>query len=114
MVQYREWSLRVANSTLVIWGERDAFLDRACNETLPRCTAPTSSVWKTTASPATAAELTADYTRQFANPYYAAEHGYINAVIEPQQTRPVLIRALTMAATKCEARPSRKHCNIPL
>jgi len=63
---------------------------------------------------ATAAELTADYTRQFANPYYAAERGYIDAVIEPQQTRPVLIRALTMAATKREARPSRKHGNIPL
>jgi len=63
---------------------------------------------------ATAAELTADYTRQFANPYYAAERGYIDAVIEPQQTRPVLIRALAMAATKREARPSRKHGNIPL
>jgi len=63
---------------------------------------------------ATAAELTADYTRRFANPYYAAERGYIDAVIEPQQTRPVLIRALAMAATKREARPSRKHGNIPL
>ncbi len=54
------------------------------------------------------------YTRQFANPYYAAERGYIDAVIEPQQTRPVLIRTLAMAATKREARPSRKHGNIPL
>jgi acetyl-CoA carboxylase carboxyltransferase component len=35
-------------------------------------------------------------------------------VIEPQQTRPTLIRALRMAATKREARPSRKHGNIPL
>jgi acetyl-CoA carboxylase carboxyltransferase component len=63
---------------------------------------------------ATAAQLTADYTARFANPYYAAERGYIDGVIEPQQTRPTLIRALRMAATKREARPSRKHGNIPL
>src|SRR5438128_1566767 len=63
---------------------------------------------------ATAAELTADYTARFANPYYAAERGYIDAVIEPQQTRPTLIRALHMASTKRETRPSRKHGNIPL
>jgi acetyl-CoA carboxylase carboxyltransferase component len=63
---------------------------------------------------ATAAKLTADYAARFANPYYAAERGYIDAVIEPQQTRPTLIRALKMAATKREARPSRKHGNIPL
>ena len=63
---------------------------------------------------ATAAKLTADYAARFANPYYAAERGYIDAVIEPQHTRPTLIRALRMAATKREARPSRKHGNIPL
>ncbi len=63
---------------------------------------------------ATAAALTADYTARFANPYYAAERGYVDAVIEPQQTRPTLIRALAMASTKREARPSRKHGNIPL
>jgi acetyl-CoA carboxylase carboxyltransferase component len=63
---------------------------------------------------ATAAKLTADYAARFANPYYAAERGYIDMVIEPQQTRPTLIRALRMAATKREARPSRKHGNIPL
>ena len=63
---------------------------------------------------ATAAKLTADYAARFANPYYAAERGDIDAVIEPQHTRPTLIRALRMAATKREARPSRKHGNIPL
>ena len=63
---------------------------------------------------ARAAELTADYLERFANPYYAAERGYIDAVIEPRQTRPLLIRALALAATKREARPARKHGNIPL
>jgi len=63
---------------------------------------------------ATAAALTADYTARFANPYDAARRGYIDRVIEPRQTRPELIRALAMARTKREARPSRKHGNIPL
>src|SRR5579883_205616 len=63
---------------------------------------------------ATAAQLTEDYSRRFANPYDAAERGYIDAVIEPQQTRPALIRALHMSRTKRESRPSRKHGNIPL
>ena len=61
-----------------------------------------------------AAELTADYVERFANPYYAAERGYLDAVIEPRQTRPILIRALELAATKRESRPARKHGNIPL
>lgn len=63
---------------------------------------------------AAAAELTSDYTRRFANPYYAAERGYLDAVIEPRQTRPTLITALEMASSKREARPARKHGNIPL
>jgi acetyl-CoA carboxylase carboxyltransferase component len=63
---------------------------------------------------ATAAQLTEDYSRRFANPYDAAERGYIDAVIEPQKTRPALIRALRMSRTKRESRPSRKHGNIPL
>ena len=61
-----------------------------------------------------AAELTADYQRRFANPYVAAERGYLDAVIEPRDTRPTLIRAFATAASKREARPSRKHGNIPL
>jgi acetyl-CoA carboxylase carboxyltransferase component len=61
-----------------------------------------------------AAELTADYLERFANPYVAAERGYLDAVIEPHETRPTLIRALALTASKREARPSRKHGNIPL
>jgi propionyl-CoA carboxylase beta chain len=60
------------------------------------------------------AELIADYKERFANPYTAAERGYVDDVIEPRRTRPVLIDALTTALTKSEPRPKRKHGNIPL
>jgi propionyl-CoA carboxylase beta chain len=60
------------------------------------------------------AELIADYKERFANPYTAAERGYVDDVIEPRRTRPVLIGALETALTKAEPRPKRKHGNIPL
>jgi propionyl-CoA carboxylase beta chain len=60
------------------------------------------------------AALIADYREQFANPYTAAERGYVDDVIEPRRTRPVLIDALETALTKSEPRPRRKHGNIPL
>jgi propionyl-CoA carboxylase beta subunit len=60
------------------------------------------------------AELIADYKERFANPYTAAERGYVDDVIEPRRTRPVLIDALETARTKRERRPPRKHGNIPL
>jgi propionyl-CoA carboxylase beta chain len=60
------------------------------------------------------AELIADYRERFANPYTAAERGYVDEVIEPRRTRPVLIDALQTAITKRERRPPRKHGNIPL
>jgi propionyl-CoA carboxylase beta subunit len=60
------------------------------------------------------AELIADYRERFANPYSAAERGYVDDVIEPRRTRPVLIDALRTAITKRERRPPRKHGNIPL
>jgi propionyl-CoA carboxylase beta chain len=60
------------------------------------------------------AELIADYKERFANPYTAAERGYVDEVIEPHRTRPVLIDALETALTKRESRPRRKHGNIPL
>jgi propionyl-CoA carboxylase beta chain len=60
------------------------------------------------------AELIADYKERFANPYAAAERGYVDDVIEPRRTRPVLIDALETALTKREPRPKRKHGNIPL
>ena len=60
------------------------------------------------------AELIADYKERFANPWSAAERGYVDDVIEPRRTRPVLIDALETSLTKREPRPKRKHGNIPL
>ncbi|HEV7132682.1 MAG TPA: acyl-CoA carboxylase subunit beta [Gaiellaceae bacterium] len=65
-------------------------------------------------SPDERAELIADYKERFANPYSAAERGYVDDVIEPRRTRPVLIDALETSLTKAEPRPRRKHGNIPL
>lgn len=59
-------------------------------------------------------ELVREYKKKFANPYVAAEKGYIDDVIEPAETRSKLINALEMLLTKVEARPAKKHANIPL
>ena len=58
--------------------------------------------------------LIGEYERAFANPYVAAERGFIDDVIEPADTRPRLVRALRMLSTKRESVPARKHGNIPL
>jgi propionyl-CoA carboxylase beta chain len=60
------------------------------------------------------ADLVEDYQNRFANPYVAAERGYLDDVIEPQETRPALIRALRLARGKRQSLPARKHGNIPL
>jgi propionyl-CoA carboxylase beta chain len=60
------------------------------------------------------ATLIADYKAHFANPYSAAERGYIDDVIEPRQTRTKMIKALRTLQTKRVAQPRRKHGNIPL
>ena len=59
-------------------------------------------------------ELVKDYRKKFASPYFAAERGYIDDVIEPQETRPRLINALETLLGKREPRPKKKHGNIPL
>src|SRR5207302_1580865 len=59
-------------------------------------------------------KLIADYKARFANPYSAAERGYIDDVIVPHETRPKLIRALETLQTKRVPTPKRKHGNIPL
>jgi propionyl-CoA carboxylase beta chain len=59
-------------------------------------------------------KLIDDYKAHFANPYSAAERGYIDDVIVPHQTRPKLIRALRALQTKRVDQPKRKHGNIPL
>ena len=60
------------------------------------------------------ARLVADYEAQFANPYIAAAHGYVDDVIAPSETRPRLISALRMLADKRDTNPRKKHGNIPL
>jgi acetyl-CoA carboxylase carboxyltransferase component len=59
-------------------------------------------------------ELIDDYTEKFSNPYIAAERGYIDAVIDPADTRRKLIQSLEMLRSKRETIPQRKHGNIPL
>ncbi len=58
--------------------------------------------------------LVDEYTDRFANPYQAAAMGYIDDVIEPNETRSRLVKALGMLLDKEETRPARKHGNIPL
>jgi acetyl-CoA carboxylase carboxyltransferase component len=60
------------------------------------------------------AELAKEYRLKFANPYIAASKGYIDNVIEPEETRTRLISALRAIIRKREDRPRRKHGNIPV
>ena len=55
-----------------------------------------------------------EYQKLFSNPYVAASRGYVDAVINPSDTRPCLIKAFSMLKTKKEIRPARKHGNIPM
>ena len=55
-----------------------------------------------------------EFNEKFANPYVAAERGFIDEVIEPSQTRPKLIRALSLLKNKRDTNPPKKHGNIPL
>lgn len=57
---------------------------------------------------------TAKYIEDFATPYKAAERGFVDMIIEPKETRPRIITALAMLASKREARPAKKHGNFPV
>ncbi len=59
-------------------------------------------------------EKVSEFEEKFANPYIAAERGYIDEVIEPACTRPKLIRALSLLQNKRDTNPPKKHGNIPL
>jgi acetyl-CoA carboxylase carboxyltransferase component len=59
-------------------------------------------------------ELIDEYTDRFANPYIAAQRGYVDDIIEARQTRSAVATALEMLRDKRVARPERKHGNIPL
>ena len=60
------------------------------------------------------AEAVENYRETFANPYKAAELGYIDEIIYPKQTRPKLIQALELTQNKSKTNPPKKHGNIPL
>jgi len=60
------------------------------------------------------AELIDDYTERLANPYIAAERGYVDDVIEPSETRRKIVAGLRLLETKREEMPKRKHGNVPL
>src|SRR5580693_3574792 len=55
-----------------------------------------------------------EFRERFANPFVAAERGYVDDVIEPRETRPRVIRALRMLENKVDTMPRKKHGNIPL
>lgn len=57
---------------------------------------------------------TDEYIKNFANPYQAAKRGFVDMVIEPSHTRPVLVNAFAMLESKREGRPAKRHGNIPL
>jgi propionyl-CoA carboxylase beta chain len=59
-------------------------------------------------------EKIAEYREKFANPFIAAERGYIDDVIAPSETRPRIIRALEILENKVDSNPRKKHGNIPL
>src|SRR5918994_286647 len=63
---------------------------------------------------ATKKKLAKEFRNKFANPYIAAEKGIIDVVIDPMETRPLIIRALESLADKREVRPPKKHGNINL
>jgi propionyl-CoA carboxylase beta chain len=56
----------------------------------------------------------AEYREKFSNPFIAAERGFIDAIIEPRDTRPQIVRALRQLAGKRQGVPAKKHGNIPL
>jgi len=60
------------------------------------------------------ADKVAEFRERFANPYVAAEHGFIDAIIEPSQTRTKLITTLRALENKRDTNPKKKHGNIPL
>jgi acetyl-CoA carboxylase carboxyltransferase component len=59
-------------------------------------------------------QLMREYASELVHPYYAAERGLVDDVIDPAQTRSVVANALAMLRDKRKQRPARKHGNVPL
>ncbi len=80
-----------------------------------RSRSSTGATWPRPLDPiARREELVEEYTERYANPYIAAERGYVDDVIDPADTRKVLVRSLDLLASKREDLPKRKHGNMPL
>jgi propionyl-CoA carboxylase beta chain len=60
------------------------------------------------------AQKVAEFREKFANPYVAADRGFVDEVIEPRHTRRKIIAGLDMTRTKRDKNPPKKHGNIPL
>jgi propionyl-CoA carboxylase beta chain len=73
-----------------------------------------NEIEKAKAPEETRSKLVSDYRHTFANPFMAAELGYIDDVIRPEDTRPRLITTLAMLRDKRDKNPPKKHGNIPL
>ena len=58
--------------------------------------------------------LVEEYRKTFANPYRAAELGYVDEIIKPENTRARAIQAFTLLANKRQSNPQKKHDNLPL
>jgi len=58
--------------------------------------------------------LESEYETEFLNPFVAAEHGYIDSIIEPNKTREHIVKALSICSDKVEVLPKKKHGNMPL
>jgi propionyl-CoA carboxylase beta chain len=69
---------------------------------------------KSTDQAKTRDDLVNNYRETFANPFKAAESGYVDGIVYPEDTRPTLIRALEMLKNKQDQNPPKKHGNIPL
>jgi len=98
-------------------GMASVLLDALLETVGPRGTVvgPThAALQKASDSTKTRDELVGNYRETFANPFKAAESGYIDALIYPEDTRPTLIRSLEMLKNKQDHNPPKKHGNIPL
>jgi propionyl-CoA carboxylase beta chain len=89
-------------------------LEKAKAEGVDRSAAGGGKLRGDDAVAAVAKEKTNEFRERFANPYIAAERGYVDAVIEPRSTRARIINALEMLDTKRDKNPPKKHGNIPL
>ena len=81
---------------------------------MPSTAGPRLRVMQSRSAEERRAELVQEYDDTLANPYIAAERGYIDAVISPHETRSEIVRSLRLLRSKRETLPPKKHGNIPL